>query len=252
MEYAESREYVAGDDARHIDWRVTARTGRAHTKLFQAERERLTLLVADTDPVLYFGTRVRFKSVQAARVGAIAAWLAQRQGDRLGALRGSAVEAPVPPAGGTRGVLRVLDALTRWYAEPPSDDAGLDRALEHAARLLRPGARVVVLADPGQAAAISVARWTALAMHHEVVVMLLVDPLELAPPAAPLAFLSQGRRVTLDLDRANVREHWRTRFVAPLETLQKQLSSRRIQVHVVATDDASDCWLTPMPSAVVA
>ena len=108
MEYAESREYVAGDDARHIDWRLTARTGRAHTKLYQAERERLTLLVADTDPVLYFGTRVRFKSVQAARVGAVAAWLAQRQGDRLGALRGSAVEAPVPPAG-----------WSQWPVPPP-------------------------------------------------------------------------------------------------------------------------------------
>ena len=57
MEYAESREYVAGDDARHIDWRVTARTGRAHTKLFQAERERVSLIVADTSPALYFGTR---------------------------------------------------------------------------------------------------------------------------------------------------------------------------------------------------
>ncbi|MCC7636009.1 DUF58 domain-containing protein [Stenotrophomonas rhizophila] len=252
MEYAESREYVAGDDARHIDWRVTARTGRAHTKLFQAERERLTLLVADTDPVLYFGTRVRFKSVQAARVGAIAAWLAQRQGDRLGALRGSTVEAPLAPAGGTRGVLRVLDALTRWYAQPPADDAGLDRALEHAARLLRPGARVVVLADPTRAAAISVSRWTALALHHEVLVMLLVDPLELAPPSAALAFQSQGRRVLLDLHSAGVREHWRQRFVAPLEELQRTLASRRIQVHVVASDDASDCWLGALPSAVVA
>ena len=48
MEYAESREYANGDDARHIDWRLTARTGRPHTKLFQAERERLTLIVADT------------------------------------------------------------------------------------------------------------------------------------------------------------------------------------------------------------
>ncbi|RBD43718.1 DUF58 domain-containing protein, partial [Xanthomonas oryzae pv. oryzae] len=76
MEYAESREYVAGDDARHIDWRVTARTGRAHTKLFQAERERLSLIVADTSPALFFGTRVRYKSVQAARAGAVAAWLA--------------------------------------------------------------------------------------------------------------------------------------------------------------------------------
>ena len=62
MEYAESREYAAGDDARHIDWRLTARSGKAHTKLFQAERERLTLVVADTAPALYFGTRTRFKS----------------------------------------------------------------------------------------------------------------------------------------------------------------------------------------------
>ena len=52
MEYAESREYVPGDDVRHIDWRLTARSGRTHTKLFQAERERLTLIVADTAPAL--------------------------------------------------------------------------------------------------------------------------------------------------------------------------------------------------------
>ncbi|MCA1714226.1 MAG: DUF58 domain-containing protein, partial [Gammaproteobacteria bacterium] len=42
MEYAESRAYALGDDARHIDWRLTARSGKPHTKLFQAERERLT------------------------------------------------------------------------------------------------------------------------------------------------------------------------------------------------------------------
>jgi uncharacterized protein (DUF58 family) len=252
MEYAESREYVAGDDARHIDWRVTARTGRAHTKLFQAERERLTLIVADTDPVLYFGTRVRFKSVQAARVGAVAAWLAQRQGDRLSALRGSRITAPIPPAGGTRGVLRVLDALTRWYAEPPEDDAGLDHALQQAARLLRPGARMVVLADPARAASVSPSRWTALGLHHDVQLMLLVDPLELAPPSALLPFQSQARPVLLDLENDAVREHWTQRFVAPLDALQQSLGARRIQVHVIASDDPSDAWLGPQPTAVVA
>src|SRR6476469_10537807 len=111
MEYAESREYAISDDARHIDWRLTARSGRPHTKLFQAERERLTLVIADTAPSLYFGTRVRFKSVQAARAGAIAAWAAVRDGDRVAALRGSDRDPPVPPAAGQRGALRVLDAL---------------------------------------------------------------------------------------------------------------------------------------------
>jgi len=243
MEYAESREYVPGDDARHIDWRLTARSGRAHTKLFQAERERLSLIVADTAPTLYFGTRTRFKSVQAARAAAVAAWLAQRQGDRIAALRGSLREAPVAPAGGARGVLRVLDALVRWYAEPPADDAGLALALDHAARLLRPGSRLTVFADPHSAIALPASRWSGLALHHEVVLVLLVDPLELAPPAALLPFLSGGRRVELDLAASASREAWQHEFTAPLQRLQEELPARRVTVRVLRTDESSDAWL---------
>lgn len=248
MEYAESREYVAGDDARHIDWRVTARTGRTHLKLFQAERERVSLIVADTDPALYFGTRTRFKSVQAARVGAVAAWSAQRRGDRIAALRGSDLEAPVAPAGGARGVLRVLDALCRWYAQPPADDAGLERGLQHAARVLRPGARLLVLADPQRALSIPAARWAALAQHHEVELMLLVDPLELQPPSADLAFLAEGQQLRLDLRQARARAQWQAHFVAPLQALQQQLQARRLAVHVIASDAPSADWLSATPA----
>lgn len=243
MEYAESREYVAGDDARHIDWRVTARTGRAHTKLFQAERERLSLIVADTSPALFFGTRVRYKSVQAARAGAVAAWLAQRQGDRVAALRGTASEAPIAPRSGQRGVLPVLDALARWYAQPPAGDAGLEVALDHAARLLRPGARLTVLADARSASRISATRWSGLALHHEVVVIVLVDPLELSPPARALSFDVRGERVAVDLASQAARARWQAEFVAPLEQLATLLQSRGVRVHRLSTDDASDAWL---------
>lgn len=244
MEYAESREYVAGDDARHIDWRVTARTGRAHTKLFQAERERLSLIVADTSPALFFGTRVRYKSVQAARAGAVAAWLAQRQGDRIAALRGTASEAPIAPRSGQRGVLPVLDALARWYAQPPSGDAGLEVALDHAARLLRPGARLTVLADARSASKISATRWSGLALHHEVVVIVLVDPLELSPPARALSFDVRGERIAVDLGSPAARVRWQAEFVAPLEQLATTLRSRGVRLHRLSTDDASDAWLS--------
>jgi uncharacterized protein (DUF58 family) len=243
MEYAESREYAVGDDARHIDWRLTARSGRPHTKLFQAERERLTLLVADTAPSLYFGTRVRFKSVQAARAGAVAAWAAVRDGDRLAALRGSRREPPVPPAAGPRGALRVLDALVRWYAQPPADDDGLDTALHHAMRVLRPGSRLVILADPSSVAAIEERRWPALALHHEVLVVLLVDPLERDPPQAALPFASGGHRVALDLASAPQRQRWRNTFVAPLEAALERLPTRGVRVHVLPTDASSASWL---------
>ncbi|WP_149196261.1 DUF58 domain-containing protein [Luteimonas suaedae] len=243
MEYAESREYAPGDDARHIDWRLTARSGRPHTKLYQAERERLTLIVADTAPALYFGTRVRFKSVQAARAGAIGAWAAVRDGDRIAALRGSAAEAPVPPAAGPRGALRVLDALVRWYAQPPGDDAGLDVALGHAGRLLRPGSRLLVLADPASIATVPARRWPALAMHGEVVVLLLTDPLESDPPRASLPFRSGQQRIELDLGIAAQRQRWRNAFEAPLRTALATLPTRGVRVQALSADDASDAWL---------
>jgi uncharacterized protein (DUF58 family) len=243
MEYAESREYSVGDDARHIDWRLTARSGKPHTKLFQAERERLTLIVADTAPSLYFGTRVRFKSVQAARAGAVAAWVAIRDGDRVAALRGSNSEAPVPPAAGPRGALRVLDALVRWYARPQGDDAGLTVALDHARRLLRPGSRVIVLADPASIASVPEQRWPALSMHNEVVVLLLTDPLEVAPPPAALPFRSGDRRVDLDLSTAGQRQRWRQEFVAPVDAALAHLPARGVRVACLSTDAASDAWL---------
>ena len=249
MEYAESREYVAGDDARHIDWRLTARTGRAHTKLFQAERERLSLIVTDTSPSLYFGTRVRFKSVQAARAGAVAAWAAVRDGDRIAALRGSLREAPIAPAAGPRGALRVLDALTRWYARAPDGDAGLGVALDHAQRLLRPGSRLVVLADPESVAALPAQRWPALTHHHEVIVLLLTDPLEVAPPKASLPFVSADgepratHRIDVDLSVAAQRQAWRAEFSRPLEAALAQLPARGVRVQALSTQADSASWL---------
>ena len=243
MEYAESREYVAGDDVRRMDWRLTARTGRAHTKLFQAERERLTLLVADTAPALYFGTRVRFKSVQAARAGAVAVWAALQAGDRIAALRGG--EPAVPPAGGLRGAMRVLDALVRWYARPQGEDAGLAVALEHAQRLLRPGAQLVVLADAHAAAQVPAVRWTALARAHQATLVLLQDPLETAPPARELAFLAGARRVQLGLDRAGVRARWDEAMLGPARALAQALPGQGWTVRLLSSDAPSADWLRP-------
>ena len=76
MEYSESRIYLPGDDIRSIDWRVTARTGHTHTKLFQEERERPVFFVVDLGGRMRFGTRRAFKSVVAAEAASLLAWAA--------------------------------------------------------------------------------------------------------------------------------------------------------------------------------
>lgn len=249
MDYAESRLYAPGDDARHIDWRITARTGRMHTKIFHAERDRVTLLLADLSPTLFFGTRRCFKSVLLARIGALAAWGAQRSGDRIGALGMTAAGTTtlIAPGGGARGVLRVLDALSRWYvAADNAADAPIDAGLKAAQRLLKPGSRLLALLDPRSVAAVEDSRWTALAAHLDAIAVLAVDPLELDPPRARVAFRVAGQQVELDLRDHARRAAWGQQFGAVLEGAQQRLRRLGWRVLVQRTDAEEDAILATL------
>ncbi|MCI1728565.1 MAG: DUF58 domain-containing protein [Chiayiivirga sp.] len=216
MEYAESRPYAAGDDVRHIDWRVTARTGRTHTKLFQPERERITAVVYDAAPSMAFGTRTCFKSVQAARIGALMAWAALAEGDRLAASAcGRACEV-VAPMGARRGVLRTLDALVRWQrsATAAASPASLAEALDALQRRLRPGSHVLLLLDPRSLDIAAERSLVRLRAHHDLAACVLADPIEVTPPKPAryrIAGLG-GQRSTLQLDDGVARVAWTGHF----------------------------------------
>src|SRR5690348_9135392 len=126
LEFQEVRPYVAGDDPRSIDWRVTARRGRPHTKLFHEERERPVWVLVDLHAGLFFGTRRQLKSSVALRAAALFAWAASMGGDRVGAViagaaRGKAA-APVrvlPPRAREAGVLPILETLIELQPTAP-------------------------------------------------------------------------------------------------------------------------------------
>lgn len=86
IDFDEVRLYQAGDDVRAIDWRVTARTGKAHTKVFREEKERPVILVIDLRSAMFFGSRRCFKSVLVAHTAALLAWATLEAGDRIGAM----------------------------------------------------------------------------------------------------------------------------------------------------------------------
>lgn len=158
VDFLESRNYQPGDDIRNMDWRVTARTGRAHTKVFQEERERPVLVVVDASPSLFFGTRQRLKSVAAGQLGAAIAWASVRRGDRVGGFLfapGSHME--LRPAGGRRGAMRMIQGLVDWLnpervlgeSGGQANAAGepLSHVLERVRHTARPGSLIIVLSD---------------------------------------------------------------------------------------------------------
>jgi uncharacterized protein (DUF58 family) len=248
VDYVESRVYQPGDDIRQMDWRVTARTGRPHTKLFQEEREQSILLLVDCNPSLHFGTRVRFKSVQAARVAALLAWAAVQGGDRIGALGfGPGLAAEVKPGGGPRGALRVLRGLTEWDAITCAGGAvaPLSQALQRAHRLARPGSRVIVLSDGFCADAAAESPLSLLAEHCDVAAVLLNDPLELAaPPPGRYALRSDAGRVLLDFATARTRTRWPQLFAERRAAMIGMLQRRALRWTPLETGADPDAALS--------
>lgn len=247
VDYVESRAYQPGDDIRQMDWRLTARSGKPHTKLFQEEREQSILLIVDCNPSMRFGTRVRFKSVQAARAAALVAWAAVHGGDRVGAVGfGPGLNAEVKPGGGPRGALRVLRALVEWDAivarGGPAES--LSQALQRAHRLARPGTRVILLTDGFSADAAAEGPLSLLAGHCDVATVLLSDVLEQdAPPPARYAVRSDAGRVLLDFAAARTRTRWPQLFAERRAILTGMLQRRALRSVVLDTRAEPDAVL---------
>jgi len=212
VDYAESRAYQPGDDIRQMDWRVTARTGRPHTKLFTEERERSVLVVLNCNPSMRFGTRLRFKSVQAARAAALLAWATALSGDRIGAIGyGPGLNAEVKPGGGVRGALRCLRAFVEWDATTrgAKDSVPLSQALQRARRLAHPGTQVILFTDGFDCDEAAEPALTMLAEHCDVAAVILSDPLEhVAPPPASYALQGEGGPVLIDFSAQQTRARW--------------------------------------------
>ena len=86
LDFEEVRQYVPGDDIRNIDWKVTARTKKTHTKVFNEEKERPALAIVDQSSYLFFGSQQYMKSVMTAEAAALAAFRTLKKGDRFGGL----------------------------------------------------------------------------------------------------------------------------------------------------------------------
>lgn len=131
MDFAEVRNYQAGDEIRHMEWRVTARTGRPHVKIYQEERERPVVILADFNPSMIFGTRVAFKSVVAARLAAMLVWTVIKQGDRVGGVFFSATEhSEFTPRGRDSGALPMLAALSQYTEQTDAQRESPPHAVE--------------------------------------------------------------------------------------------------------------------------
>ncbi len=200
LEFEELRHYQAGDELRAIDWRVTARTGEAHTRVYREERERPTLLVIDQRQSMFFGSRCCFKSVQALHSSALLAWAALADGDRVGGLvLGSDGHHEIRPRRSRRSVLQLLDAgvtanaRLRGHRRDPAAGTLAERLLD-LRRIARPGTTVVLASDLGDWDGQADEHASRLARHCELIVLQISDRFERDGLPSGRFRLSDGER----------------------------------------------------------
>ncbi|MEL0259327.1 MAG: DUF58 domain-containing protein [Halieaceae bacterium] len=255
VEFDEVRAYAAGDDVRAIDWRVTARSGTPHTKLFHEDREQPILVAVDLRAPMKFGSKRCFKSVMAAHLGAVALWSGLQAGERIGgAVLGDSQLRDTRPKRSQHAVLSMIgDLVSEGGASADGGQSTLTMAdlLQHMERIARPGTRLFLISDfHDLLAADHLGPLRRLARKTQVVAISVADRLEAALPEAGFYAVTDGlNRAQLDTSFAEARETYINDFQQQQDQLSRQLRELRIPLLPILTEqDPLKQLLTVFPA----
>lgn len=243
VDFSEVRSYQAGDDIRGMDWRVTARTGVPHIKLYQEERERPVHILCDLRANMFFGSQVRFKSLQAVQIASLLSWAALAHGDRIGGLIvGESEIKDLKPKGHKKGVLNLLQLLNSKSQVPEKagteSHTGLLDALKHLRRTSKPGSALFLISDFQGFDTACEQQLYQLSRHNDVTAINVYDPLEAQLPPAGIYQVSNGQdRLQLNTQSKKTRKTYQQAFSLRQQTLHKYLLSLGIPLININTQE---------------
>jgi len=244
MEFDESRFYQPGDDIRNIDWRVTARTGKTHTKLFREERERPVFVWVDLRTTMFFATRGKFKSVLASHLACILAWSAVYSGDRIGGVVFSDDNHhELKPMRGKSGALRLINQLVQHPAwqnkniNVETDKPTASKALIRLRRVVRPGSLVFLVSDFRYFDELAESQAVRLSQHNDVVMLFIHDPLEVSlPDSGKYRISNTHKELTIDTFDHSLTEQYQQRFLERRERLVTLSRKHKIRLIDCSTE----------------
>jgi uncharacterized protein (DUF58 family) len=243
LNFEEIRTYLPGDDIRNIDWKVTARVGKPHTRVYTEERDRPGLLLVDQRLNMFFGSQVSTKSATAAEAAAVSAWRILGVGDRPGALvfNDTDIETVRPHRSETR-VLELLNVVLKKN-HALNVGAGIEPNAHQLNNMLRATSAevthdylVCLISDLDGADDETARLITRLAEHNDVLVLFIYDPLEAELPESGKFVISNGDlQLQVDAGDVALRHDFKQDFDGRLETARNLLLKRQVPVLPIST-----------------
>ncbi len=237
MSFSEVRDYQYGDDVRNIDWNVTARTGGAHVKIFEEERELTVMLLIDVSASSFFGVSSRFKSDMMTELAAVIAFSAITNNDKVGAIMFSDhIEKYLPPKKGKQNILRIIRELLN--VAPEKSGTNLSEALIYLNNIEKKRAIVFVLSDfmaDGYQQALTIA-----AKRHDIIGVHVFDDRERQLPDVGLIYVEDaetGQKRLIDTSDATLRNNFSAYFTANQEQFQKNFALAKSDTISISTEE---------------
>ncbi len=146
MAFSEVRNYIPGDEIRTIDWNVTARFNEPYVKVFEEERELTVMLIVDISGSESFGSDELLKREFIAEIGAVLAFSATQNNDKIGAILFSdQIELYIPPKKGRKHILRIIRELIEF--KPKSNLTNIGEVVQHFNNLVKKRAIAFLISD---------------------------------------------------------------------------------------------------------
>ena len=237
MAFAEVRPYKYGDEVKHIDWNVTARTDEPHIKIFEEERELNVILLIDVSKSAFFGTTGKFKKDLATEITALIAFSAIANNDKVGAILFSdRIEKYIPPKKGKKHILRIIRETLYYQPSGTKTDIGL--ALKHLNNVFKKRSIVFLLSDfissdflkPLQIAN----------KKHDLIAVRIFDDFEIKLPNVNIlrtVDTETGQEITVDTSSSVFRNEYEQFKLNETEQIKKILLSNKIDLIDIGVND---------------
>ncbi|WP_445673016.1 DUF58 domain-containing protein [Pseudomonas inefficax] len=249
LSFDELRHYIPGDDLRHLDWRASLRYGKPFVRTFSEERDRPTLLLVDQRMSMYFGSQRQFKSVTAAQLAAVCAWMAFHAGDRVGGLvLGSEGIAQVRPLRSRARVEALCAAVVRAnhglsvQGQDREGDTQLDQALRTCVAVAGHDHLVCIISDFAGVSPDTLRLLRQLRQHNDVIAIQVYDPIALNVPDKGRLTITQGAlQVELEVGRRQVNKPLGEFLSGRLRDVAELLRRSQVPLLMISSgEDAAD------------
>jgi len=241
LDFEEARPYVIGDDIRNIDWNVTAKTGKTHTKVFNEEKEKPVFIFVDQSPSMGFGSKHKTKSVIAGELASLIAHKIKKNGDRVGGMvfSGNNYEV-VTPKRDHRNIIyflqKIIDANQNIYNAKDFDfENALGEIISKLNNIITHDYLVFIISDFHRYSDSVVNYLSQLSLHNDLILIKVYDEMEAEIPTDKLVITNTSHQINLDGKNKKLVESLKSDFEVNYKNFKSELEKYEIPIFKINT-----------------